>query len=208
MRDAIHAVKYGGLAGAARLLGTMLASAIGELVDTAPAEMVVIPVPLHRSKHKERGFNQAHTLTIHALAALRRTHPAWRLTLAPGAVIRVRSTASQASLTPRQRRINVRGAFRVVEPAAVRSKHVLVIDDIFTTGATMRSISQELRRAGAASVRVATLARARLYFRGNGKAAALSGGSVQTKEIIGQPGDQRAGDTLSESMYSSRQQSF
>jgi ComF family protein len=207
MRDAIHALKYDGLLGAARPLGTMLARAIGQLADTAPAEMMVIPVPLHRSKHKQRGFNQARTLTAHALAALRRTHPKWRLRLAPGAVIRLRSTTSQASLTPRQRRINLRGAFRVIDPAAVRSKHVLVIDDIFTTGATMRSVARELRRVGAASVRVATLARARLYFRERSKTSTVSGQGAG--ERISPPRDVPAGNTFTESMYSSsRQQSF
>ena len=75
--------------------------------------------------------------------------------------MRLRATESQAGLTPRQRRLNVRGAFSVADPAAVTMKHVLVIDDIFTTGATARAAAQALLRAGAASVWVATLARAR-----------------------------------------------
>ncbi len=210
MRDAIHALKYDGLHGAARPLGTMLAAAIGKLADTAPAEMIVIPVPLHRAKHAERGFNQALTLAAHALTALHRTHPKWRLELAPDAVMRSRPTASQASLTPRRRRINMRGAFKVVDSAAIRSKHVLVIDDIFTTGTTMRSIAQELRRAGAASVSVATLARARLYFTQRGKAAvSFSDRRFQTAENIGRPGGLTTGTTFAESMYSSsKQQSF
>ncbi len=75
--------------------------------------------------------------------------------------MRLRATESQAGLTFRQRRLNVRGAFTVSDPAAVNMKHVLVIDDIFTTGATARAAAQALVRAGAASVWVATLARAR-----------------------------------------------
>jgi pyrimidine operon attenuation protein/uracil phosphoribosyltransferase len=74
--------------------------------------------------------------------------------------MRLRETASQAGLTPHQRRQNVRGAFLVSTPAAVTAKHVLLIDDIFTTGATARAASQALIKAGAASVWVATLARA------------------------------------------------
>ena len=210
MRDAIHALKYDGLLGAARPLGTMLASAISQLAGTAPAEMMVIPVPLHRFKHAERGFNQARTLATYALAALRRTHPAWRLRLAPSTVLRLRPTASQASLSPRQRRINVRGAFKVADPARVRSKDLLVIDDIFTTGATVRSVALELRRAGAASVWVATLARARLYFGKRFEAARGDSGSMdETVEIPGRPGNPPGDKTVSESMYSSsRQQSF
>jgi ComF family protein len=210
MRDAIHALKYDGLLGAARPLGAMLAIAISQLAGAAPAEMMVIPVPLHRSKYAERGFNQARMLATHALAELRRSHPAWRLKLAPDTVLRLRATASQASQTPRQRRLNVRGAFKVADPAQVRSKDILVIDDIFTTGATMRSVAQELRRAGAASVWVATLARARLYFGNRLEAARVrSGRMVEAEEFSGLPGDLPPDNTVSESMYSSsRQQSF
>jgi ComF family protein len=210
MRDAIHALKYDGLLGAARPLGAMLAIAISQLAGAAPAEMMVIPVPLHRSKYAERGFNQARMLATHALAELRRSHPAWRLKLAPDTVLRLRATASQAGQTPRQRRLNVRGAFKVADPAQVRSKDILVIDDIFTTGATVRSVAQELRRAGAASVWVATLARARLYFGNRLEAARVrSGRMVEAEEFSGLPGDLPPDNTVSESMYSSsRQQSF
>lgn len=161
MRDAIHALKYDGLRQAAQRLGRMLATAIAQLADEAPAEMLVVPVPLHRSKSALRGFNQARALARAALAGLRRSHPAWRLTLAPDTLMRLRATESQAGLTPRQRRINVRGAFSVAAPAAVDGKHILLIDDIFTTGATARACARALKRAGAASVWVATLARAR-----------------------------------------------
>ncbi len=123
-------------------------------------EMLVVPVPLHRSKYAERGFNQARVLADHALALLRKTHPEWRLTLASKTLMRLRATESQAGLTPRQRRLNVKGAFTVFDPAAIKLKHVLVIDDIFTTGSTARAAAQALAGAGAASVWVATLARA------------------------------------------------
>lgn len=161
MREAIHALKYDGLRPAARGLGRMLAEAIAQLAAEAPDEMLVVPVPLHRSKHSGRGFNQARMLAVQALGCLRQTHPAWQLRLAPGTLVRQRSTESQAGLTPRQRRINLRGAFRVAAPAAVAGKHVLVIDDILTTGATARAAAQALVKAGAATVWVATLARAR-----------------------------------------------
>jgi ComF family protein len=160
MRAAIHALKYDRLHPVARGLGRMLAQAISQLASEAPGEMLVIPVPLHRSKFADRGFNQARSLAFHALATLRKTHPAWRLTLAPSALMRLRATESQAGLTPHQRRKNVRGAFTVSDPAMVNMKHILLIDDILTTGATVRAAARELRRAGAASVWVTTLARA------------------------------------------------
>jgi ComF family protein len=209
MRDAIHALKYGGLQAAARPLGRMLGQAVGRLRAEAPEEMLVVPVPLHRRKYAERGFNQARLLAVYALAEVRRTHPDWHLRLAPRTVLRLRATESQASLTPRQRRMNVRGAFKAVHAKAVASKHILVIDDIFTTGATARAVAQELRRAGAASVRIATLARARLYFTQNEKREAFSSRGATGKGPESRPGDPQDHGALSASMHSSpRQPSF
>lgn len=160
MKQAIHALKYDRLHAAARGLGRMLAQAIAQLHGEAPAEMLVVPIPLHRSKHAQRGFNQARVLAKEALSFLADSHPDWKLTLASSTLMRLRSTESQAGLTPRQRRLNVRGAFSVSDPAAVMGRHVLLVDDILTTGATARAAAAVLERAGAASVWVATLARA------------------------------------------------
>jgi ComF family protein len=160
MREAIHALKYDRLHPASTGLGGMLAEAIAQLAGEAPAEMLVIPVPLHRSKYAQRGFNQSRSLAAEALGFLRRSHPQWRLTLASSTLLRQRATETQAGLTPRQRRQNVRGAFLVSDPARVMAQHVLLVDDILTTGATARAAAQELVQAGAASVWVATLARA------------------------------------------------
>jgi ComF family protein len=173
MKAAIHALKYDRLHAAAHGLGRMLAEAIARLADEAPSEMLVVPVPLHRSKFADRGFNQARSLAFHALVALRKSHPAWRLTLASNTLMRLRATTSQAGLTPRQRRLNVRGAFTVSDPAAVDSKHILLIDDILTTGATARAASLALAQAGAASVWVATLARAGRIYGHRGSPARL-----------------------------------
>ncbi|MGA9063078.1 MAG: phosphoribosyltransferase family protein [Terracidiphilus sp.] len=159
MRQAIHALKYDRLHPASRGLGPMLAEAIAQLAGEAPDEMLVVPVPLHRSKYAQRGFNQARSLAAEALGFLRKSHPQWRLTLAPTTLMRLRATESQAGLTPRQRRLNVRSAFSVSDPSLVKVRHVLLVDDILTTGATARAAAQTLLRAGAASVWVATLAR-------------------------------------------------
>jgi ComF family protein len=161
MKDAIHALKYDRLHPAAHGLGRMLAEAIALLAAEAPAELLVVPIPLHRTKFAQRGFNQAWSLATHALSFLSKSHPQWRLTLASSTLMRLRATDSQAGLTPHMRRMNVRGAFSVSDPSAVLLKHVLVIDDIMTTGATARAAAQVLMKAGAASVWVATLARAR-----------------------------------------------
>lgn len=157
----IHALKYDRLHRIGNELGRMLAEAIAKLAGEAPREMLVIPVPLHRAKHAERGFNQARVLATEALKFLRESHPDWKLTLAASTLMRLRATQSQAGLTPRERRINLRGAFSVSDPAQVKGRHILLIDDILTTGATARAASKALVDAGAESVWVATLARAR-----------------------------------------------
>jgi adenine/guanine phosphoribosyltransferase-like PRPP-binding protein len=77
---------------------------------------------------------------------------------------RQRATKSQAGLNPHERRANVRGAFFVPRPEVVRGRNVLLIDDIYTTGATARASSSALRKAGAATVWVATVARAQREF--------------------------------------------
>jgi ComF family protein len=160
MREAIHALKYDRLHSAAHGLGRMLAGVIAQLAGEAPAEMLVVPVPLHRSKYALRGFNQSRSLAAEAIKFLRRSHPEWRFALAATSLIRLRPTDSQAGLTPRQRRLNVRGAFSVSDPSKVKGQHILLVDDILTTGATARAAAQALLRAQAASVWVATLARA------------------------------------------------
>ena len=201
MKQAIHALKYDRLHPAARSLGRMLAEAIAQLAPEAPPEMLVVPVPLHRSKYAQRGFNQARSLAVYALQALRKTHPQWRLTLASSTLMRLRSTESQAGLTFRQRRINVRGAFMVSDPAAVTMKHVLLIDDIFTTGATARAAAQALARAGAASVWVATLARACSTIKTRG------GFAASFDEAEAQPGNLPVRKVQQASIHSSQDQS-
>jgi ComF family protein len=165
MREAIHALKYDRLHPASTGLGRMLAATMAQFASEAPAEMLVIPVPLHPSKFAQRGFNQSRSLAAAALKFLRKSHPQWRLTLAASSLLRQRATDSQAGLTPRQRRLNVRGAFLVSDPARVAAQHVLIVDDILTTGATARAAAKALLAAGAASVWVATLARAQRVAR-------------------------------------------
>jgi ComF family protein len=156
LRELIHLLKYGGVRPAANVLGRMLAEAIATLEPSFPADSIaVIPVPLHRTKLRQRGFNQAELI---ARAAMKGFNPA-RLHLCAAVLTRKRDTASQIGLTTHQRRENLRGAFGVSRPEVVKGREVLVVDDVYTTGATVSECARVLRRAGATKVWVATVAR-------------------------------------------------
>lgn len=160
LREMVHLLKYERVSALARPLGAMLARAVETLEGQAGAELTVIAVPLFASRQRQRGYNHAVLLADAAMAELRRTRPEWKLRAAHGAMRRIRDTESQFALTPHGRRRNLRGAFAVAENAALAEREVLLIDDIYTTGATARECARVLRRAGAKKVWVATLARA------------------------------------------------
>ena len=117
-------------------------------------------MPLFPAKERQRGFNQAVLLADVALRELKRSRPEWKLRAAHGVIRRVKDTQSQFELTPRGRRKNLQGAFAVSETADLAGREVLLVDDIYTTGATARACAAVLRRAGASRVWVATVSRA------------------------------------------------
>jgi ComF family protein len=160
LREMVHLLKYERMSVVASPLGEMLAEAVTMLEGQAGPELMVVAVPLYPSKERQRGYNQAVLLADAALGVLKRTRPAWKLRTAHESIRRVRDTESQFALTPRGRRRNLQGAFAVQKDAPFVGREVLLIDDIYTTGATARECARILRRAGAAKVWVATLARA------------------------------------------------
>ncbi len=136
--------------GADLAAGRVLAQLLGDALAGTAAPDLVVPVPLHRSRLRERGFNQA--LELGRLLARR-----YALTLAPHALARTRATAAQSGLDARTRRRNVRRAFAA--SSEVRGRHIALLDDVVTTGATVRECARALRRAGAKSVVVWAVAR-------------------------------------------------
>lgn len=140
----IKALKYGEDLAAARLLADLLAEHLRQRSVEAPE--AVVPVPLHPLRLRERGFNQALELARSLDAPI-----------STGTVRRIRDTAAQSSLGARDRRRNIRGAFRVT---TVRMPaHIAVIDDVLTTGATVSELARTLRRAGAQRVEIWVVAR-------------------------------------------------
>jgi ComF family protein len=160
LRSLVHLLKYEGMQPVAGQLGHLLAESLLGLASVAPRRMLVVPVPMFASKQRRRGFNHAELIAKAAIAEMHRRDPQWDLRLQAGLLRRMRATASQAGLTIAKRRQNLRGAFFVPKPAGVKGQHILLVDDIYTTGATARVCSQVLMRAGAASVYVVTVARA------------------------------------------------
>jgi ComF family protein len=162
LREMIHLLKYERMRGFASLLGGMLADTILTLRAQTAGELDVVVVPLFTGKQRQRGYNQSELLAAAAVRRLASSTPEWKLRHITGALRRTRDTRSQFELNPSGRRSNVRGAF-AVEPGRLRpGGEVLLLDDIYTTGATARECAKVLLRAGAARVWVATLARAQV----------------------------------------------
>jgi ComF family protein len=160
LREMVHLLKYERMSSVARPLGRMLAQTIETIEAEAGKELLVVAVPLFPSKERERGYNQAVLISDVALAELRKSRPEWRLQAAHGVIRRVKDTRSQFELTPKGRRRNLQGAFAVADGSVLKGREILLVDDIYTTGATARACSRVLRRAGASKVWVATVSRA------------------------------------------------
>ena len=158
LRELIHLLKYEQVRPSASVLGRMLGEAMATLNPLfTQVSPLVIPVPLHAAKLRQRGFNQSELI---ARAALKAPGLAGiSLALHTSVLARARATVSQTGLTRHQRRENIRGAFRVLRPEEVAGRDVLLVDDVFTTGTTVSECARVLRKAGAQRVWVATVAR-------------------------------------------------
>ena len=156
VRGLIQLLKYESVTPVAGPLGGMLAQAITELLaGCADATPLLVPVPLHKSRRRSRGFNQSELI---ARAAAQRLSQ--RLEVACGALVRRRDTVSQVGLTREERIANVRDAFRVADVAGVRGRDVMLVDDVMTTGTTLSECARILKQAGVRRVWAATVARA------------------------------------------------
>jgi ComF family protein len=148
LHDAIRLFKY--------QKKVAMADALGELLNAVPLPFpafdIIMPVPLHPVRLREREYNQS-------LLLADRLNRQLRLALSYDNLVRSRHTAPQTELSRAVRLTNLRRAFDVLRPAEVHGKRVLLVDDVMTTGATVNECAKTLRRAGTADVYVCTLAR-------------------------------------------------
>ena len=130
----------------------VLAELLNSVVDSLPPVDAVVPVPLHVRRLRHRQFNQS--LRIAAEVARRLNRPLW-----PDALRRNRWTVPQTTLDRAHRQTNVRRAFTVRQPREVVGRRLLLVDDVYTTGATVNECAKTLRAAKASDVYVVTVAR-------------------------------------------------
>jgi ComF family protein len=150
-REMVQGLKYHDRTDLAPWMAGWMARAGADLIAEAD---IVVPVPLHRRRFFRRQFNQSAEL---GRALARRSG----LAFSPSAVRRVKPTRQQVGLERRQREENVRAAFKVPAEAEIEiaGRRVLLVDDVFTTGATVRAVAKALKRGGAGAVDVLTFAR-------------------------------------------------
>lgn len=149
--EAIHRYKYQRALWFEPFLADLLVSEAGPALQVGKWDWI-LPVPLHSTKKREREFNQAERLAVHLSAATKiPVNASW--------LRRVLPTSTQTRLTREQRAANMRGAFALATSGRLRGERIVLLDDVFTTGATTSACAKVLRAAGAGEVCVWTVAR-------------------------------------------------
>ena len=146
----IQAMKFNGKLRFANLLGKLLADALSERKSISLPQ-VILPVPLHPSRQRDRGFNQA-------LEIARPVSKVLKIPLNFKSCIRTRPTVAQSTLNAKKRRANIRGAFKMTENLHVQ--HAAIIDDVITTGQTVNEMAHTLKQQGVENIEVWSIARA------------------------------------------------
>ncbi len=148
----IHHFKYNNKSSIGKQLGKIIAEYLSNFPIIKEIDLI-IPIALHSRRERERGFNQSNLLAEVIAEYL-------HIPLSTKSLKRIRYTTSQTNLNPEQRRHNVAKAFQIVKPELIKNKSILLIDDVYTTGATMSACAEELYKVGAKMVSGATVSRA------------------------------------------------
>lgn len=154
VKEAVHLYKYRRVRSMKGYLGGFIGEGAGAWFRDAT---VAAAVPLHKKRLRHRGFNQSLFLAGHAGKAL-------GIKLSLDGLVRIRHTPPQVDLSPKEREDNVRGAFMVRTPEEFRGEKVLLVDDVYTTGATVKECARVLKKAGAEAVYVLTVARVKAVY--------------------------------------------
>ncbi len=153
--EAIHRLKYSGKSYLAKSMGRILADFLKERISDIEG-MIMIPVPLHKRKLRQRGFNQS-VLLVKSISRLLNLETDY-FTL-----MRIRYTETQTGLSLEERRKNVKGAFEVTDNTVLKGKSVILVDDVATTGNTINECARVLKKAGCERVVGLTLSRTAIY---------------------------------------------
>ena len=165
LRAAILLLKFQRRERLGKRLGGLMALAWGEIEKDGEGDAVlIVPVPLHSSRQRERGFNQAELLAHGLSTTLAKSLEKRAPRVEARALRRTRPTPPQTGLSLSARRENVRGVFAVSDAGRVRDRVIVLVDDVMTTGATVSACAAALKGAGARVVAALTLARATPQF--------------------------------------------
>ena len=150
MQQVLHALKYRGRRDTGRMLGRMMGEKLQGCPRFAGIEALV-PVPLHAAKERKRGYNQS-ALLCEGMADV------WGLPVVRKAVLRISPTGTQTHKSRVERWQNMEGRFRLARPELLEGRHILLVDDVITTGATMEACARALLQAKGLRLSVAALA--------------------------------------------------
>lgn len=149
-KELIHRFKYGKKIPLGKRLGRRLGETINDDSIFLKSDFL-IPVPLHKSRYRERGFNQSEIIAEEISKAT-------GLPFLKDMLKRKKNTKDQTNLSPQEREKNVRGAFVVTEPEMINGKKIILVDDVITTGATLSECARMLKQAGAEKILGMTIA--------------------------------------------------
>lgn len=152
VRNLIHGLKYDHLRSLTDLLGGLLVEYIAKFKISFPKNTLLIPVPLHSSRFRNRGFNQAEQIVLYLSDRL-------KIEFDVKVLQKIRKTKAQVELSAEDRRLNLKGAFAVSDPNRVKNKTILLVDDVKTTGSTLKETARVLKAAGVRRILVLTVAR-------------------------------------------------
>lgn len=152
IQNIIHFLKYQNFRNVTHQMGKFMADMIREF-NLPQEQLMLIPVPLHKTRIRERGFNQSLLLCISISSQL-------NIDYSDKVLVRTRYTQSQTKLNASKRQKNVANAFQVKSAESIRGKTIILVDDVITTGATMNACAQALARCGASEIILISAAKA------------------------------------------------